>query len=131
VIALDRQDRPGAAEDRPDSNCIDKKGHRDCNPGFSSAKKESGSAHGNLEKPCTDQPDSYHDKSKTATSELHWDKDSDRRKKSPIVNGGHYMTKGHVVLGSLYTKMRLDVKNYFEPEAMASDRQIAGKKSFA
>jgi hypothetical protein len=41
------------------------------------------------------------------------------------------MTKGHVVLGSLYTKMRLDVKNYFEPDALVSDRQTAGKSSWA
>jgi hypothetical protein len=30
-----------------------------------------------------------------------------------IVNGGHYMTRGHVNLCLLYIRMRRNVKNYF------------------
>lgn len=31
----------------------------------------------------------------------------------PIMNGGHYMTKGHVILCLLYIKTSKDVKKYF------------------
>jgi hypothetical protein len=30
-----------------------------------------------------------------------------------IVNGGHYMTRGHVILCLLYIKMHRNVKKYF------------------
>lgn len=39
--------------------------------------------------------------------------DSDRPEMSPIVNGGHYMTRGHVILVELYIKTYRNVKNYF------------------
>jgi len=39
--------------------------------------------------------------------------DSDRRETSLIVNGGHYMTRGHVIVRMLYIKDVPDVKNYF------------------
>jgi hypothetical protein len=39
--------------------------------------------------------------------------DSDRQETSLIVNGGHYMTRGHVILRMLYIKDVPDVKNYF------------------
>ncbi len=50
----------------------------------------------------------------TAVSEyFNWGTDSDRKETTLIVNGGHYMTKGHVVLCLLYIRMRRNVKNYF------------------
>jgi hypothetical protein len=39
--------------------------------------------------------------------------DSDRGETPLIVNDGHYMTRGHVVLCLLYIRMRRNVKKYF------------------
>jgi len=39
--------------------------------------------------------------------------DSDRQETSLIMNGGHYMTRGHVIVRMLYIKDVPDVKNYF------------------
>jgi hypothetical protein len=39
--------------------------------------------------------------------------DSDRQETSLIMNGGHYMTRGHAIVSMLYIKDVPDVKNYF------------------
>jgi hypothetical protein len=71
LIALNRQDRPKAAQDRPESNCIDEKGTATATPVSAVPKRDPVPLIENLEQPCTDQLDFYHDKSQTATSELH------------------------------------------------------------
>jgi hypothetical protein len=42
--------------------------------------------------------------------------DSDRRETSLIVNGGHYMTRGHVILRTIYIKMHRMSRTILEPE---------------
>ena len=39
-----------------------------------------------------------------------------------IVNGGHYMTRGHVIFRLLYIRMRRNVKKYFD----AGKRPVSG-----
>ena len=81
------------------------KGYRSGNPnplrtkGFRSPKE-------NRERPCPSRLVSYHNQQNCRVGKSKIRKqNSNRPETSPIVNGGHYMTRGHVILGQLYIKI--------------------------
>jgi len=81
------------------------KGYRSGNPnpprtkGLRSPKE-------NREHPCPSRLVSYHNQQncRVGISKIR-KQNSNRPETSPIVNGGHYMTRGHVILGQLYIKI--------------------------